>query len=70
MFAKLIFFIIICFLIYYFIFPKLKFDKKTQNDKKVENFVECARCGVYLNINETIIKDGKYYCDECIKRKD
>ena len=40
--------------------------KKTSED--VEEMVECSRCRVYVEIEEAIISNGKYYCSkECLK---
>ena len=45
--------------------------KKGAGDKKseeVDEMVECSRCGVYVEIEEAIISNGKYYCSkECLK---
>ncbi len=37
--------------------------KKEQNGD-VETVVECQKCGVYVSIDEALIKDGKYYCSK------
>jgi len=36
--------------------------------EKVDEMVECSRCGVYVEIEEAILSNGKYYCsNECLK---
>ena len=60
--------------IVYIMFFKQKSVKNTtkeQNTKKnkpqANEMVECANCGVYTEISECILSNGKYYCSqECI----
>ncbi len=35
---------------------------KKQED--VETVVECHKCGVYVSVDEAILKDGHYYCSK------
>ncbi len=43
---------------------------KKGNDPDVDTVVECQKCGVYVSIEEAILKDGKYYCSkECAEVK-
>lgn len=58
----------------YFIFFKKKpsngvKSKRSKNEKLESNdMVECPTCGVYTEINDSILSNGKYYCsDECLK---
>lgn len=63
--------------IIYFMFIKKKpsrVDKKdkVKKDKKDEiksnDMVECVTCGVFVDIDESILSSNKYYCsDECLK---
>ncbi len=40
----------------------------SKKDEKVDEMVECSRCGIYVDIDEAIISNGKYYCSkECLK---
>jgi uncharacterized protein len=42
---------------------------KTTNEQKsqVDEMVECANCGLYVELSESILSNGKYYCSkECI----
>ncbi len=60
--------------IVYFMFIKKKPLKSTNSNKKhpkerVESndMVECSTCGVYCELDESILSSGKYYCsDECL----
>ncbi len=41
--------------------------QKKENKPQADEMVECANCGVYTEISECILSNGKYYCsDECI----
>lgn len=61
----------------YFLFfktkPEQKVTKKTsqKETKKIEadEMVECSTCGVYAEIEECILSNGKYYCShECLTK--
>lgn len=42
-------------------------EQKKQNKTQANEMVECAQCGVYTEISECILSNGKYYCSqECI----
>lgn len=58
--GKLIFLILICILVYFLIVPK--FRKK---EPKIDEFVECQKCKTFINKQEAIIKDEKFYCKDC-----
>ena len=60
----------------YFMFikkkPSLDSQKKSPKREvpKTNEMVECATCGVYVEINEAILSDAKYYCsNECLNTK-
>ena len=43
-------------------------DRSGTKNEKVDEMVECSRCGVYVEIEEAILSNGKYYCSkECLK---
>lgn len=59
----------------YFLFfktkPEVKSSKKSTKDESkkfdADEMVECATCGVYAEIEECILSNGKYYCSrECL----
>jgi len=58
----------------YIMFFKTKTTvEKTQNreTKKPEanDMVECANCGIYVEVQEAILSNGKYYCSrECLTK--
>jgi uncharacterized protein len=44
-----------------------KADKK--NDKNANEMIECSTCGVYSELSECILSNGKYYCSsECASK--
>ena len=61
----------------YFLFfktkPEVKSSKKSakKESKKLDadEMVECATCGVYAEVDECILSNGKYYCcRECLEK--
>lgn len=57
----------------YFMFIKKKpISSKTESkDSKPQpnDMIECKSCGVYVEVNESILSNGKYYCSqECIDK--
>lgn len=56
----------------YFMFikkkPTLKQDKNDPKNKP-NDMVACASCGVYVEVGEAILSNGKYYCsNECLTK--
>ncbi|MCF6331601.1 MAG: hypothetical protein L3I99_08685 [Sulfurimonas sp.] len=57
---------------YFFIKKKPTIHSNTQNKHKKEasntnDMLECATCGIYCEIDDTIISHNKYYCsNECV----
>ena len=42
-------------------------EQNTKNKPQANEMVECANCGIYTEISECILSNGKYYCsNECI----
>ncbi len=49
---------------------KSRTTTKQRNKEDVETVVECHKCGVYVSVDEAILKDGYYYCSkECAEVK-
>lgn len=58
-------------IIYFILIKKrAKVHGDTKKDElKSSDMVECATCGIYCALDETIVSNGKYYCSkECLKR--
>lgn len=59
--------------VYYFFIkkktPVATSNKAGRSEKLQDNdMVQCAECGIYTEVNETIIANGKYYCSkECLE---
>ena len=55
----------------YFFYIKERPSKKSftkEDSSKANDMVECAKCGIYCEIDDAILSNGKYYCSkECIK---
>lgn len=61
---------VVAFIYFFFIKNKpLKDTPKKQSDKLEGNdMVECPKCGVYCEVDDSILSNGKYYCSsECAK---
>jgi len=59
--------------IVYFMFFKKKPLESTKDDKKSSlkdnDMVECANCGIYSELSESILSNAKYYCSsECASK--
>lgn len=68
MILKLLILAIAGFFIYKFFGGKLPtIGGKTKAEKKLDEdtLVECEKCGTYVTVKESILINGKYYCDEC-----
>jgi len=75
MILKLILLAVAIYVVYILFFREGNLiDKMKQQQKKakkdaeetVDTVVECETCGVYVSIDDAIIKDRKYYCSkEC-----
>lgn len=56
----------------YFMFikkrPQVQSDTK-KDAPKSSDMVECATCGIYCALDDTIVSNGKYYCSkECLEK--
>jgi len=60
--------------IVYFMFIKKKptiaeKEQTKKDDVKANDMVECSTCGVYTEVNESILSNAKYYCSkECVDK--
>ncbi len=67
----------VIYIVYIMFFKQKSVEKNSTTTKKKEQkpqtneMVECARCSIYVEISESILSSGKYYCsDECIKKSE
>lgn len=69
MIIKLIFVVIVLFLIYLIFFKKSRNSgTNTRNDRKIsDEMVECPSCGVFVSQKEAILSNGRFFCSkECL----
>lgn len=61
--------IAVIYIVYTFFIKKKSLAPNSKTDKtKVDEMVECSKCGVFVDVNEAIVSNGKFYCsDECLK---
>ena len=63
---------VIAFVYYMFIKKKpsvTKSSKKKEQEIQADELVVCESCGVYCDLNDTILSNSKYYCnDECLNK--
>ena len=57
----------------YFMFIKKKpisSERGSKDSKSQPNdMIECSSCGIYVEVNESIVSNGKYFCSqECIDK--
>jgi len=68
MILKLLILGVIFYGIYFIFFKKPNMIKDKNSDS--ETVVECEECGVYISVNEAILKDGQQFCSKgCAKLK-
>ena len=58
--------------VYFFFIKKKPISKQESKEEssKSNDMVECSACGIYCDVNESILSNGKYYCSsECVEKK-
>ena len=54
----------------YLIFFKTRVKRGVKKeDKEAENFVECKKCGTFIEAKDAVISGGGYVCPECMQSK-
>ncbi len=58
----------------YFLFIKKKpistKDQGKDSKSQSNDMIECNSCGIYVDVNEALLSNGKYYCSqECIDKE-
>jgi len=68
---KLLFFIGIIALIYFWFFAKRKEFPSPKNTQAMEEaMIPCDTCGVYVQAKETLMSSGKHYCSsQCLEKR-
>jgi len=68
MILKLLLVIAVIATIYFLFFKKKDKTKAIKKDKDANEMVECSICGIYSEIDDSILSNGKYYCsNECLR---
>lgn len=72
MILKILLVIGVIAIIYYMFIKKKPLTKEKSRSKKdatyANDMVACAHCELYVDIDEAILSNGKYYCSqECLK---
>ena len=61
-------------LVYFLYFKKKPIKNQSQSKPKntkeeANEMIECASCGVYCELEDSILSNAKYYCsDECVQK--
>ncbi|MCK9373361.1 MAG: metallothionein [Sulfuricurvum sp.] len=64
---KLLLFIGVVSAVYFFFFKKKSLPPSNDTSQE-EAMIPCAQCGTYVQVKETLMRDGKYYCSrECME---
>lgn len=59
---------IIWFVYNFYIKKKTLSPKNKNQDLEDNDMVQCSTCKIYVEINEAILSNGKYYCSkECLR---
>ncbi|WP_069632231.1 PP0621 family protein [Campylobacter pinnipediorum] len=67
MIAKFLTLATILFILYVLFFKKKK--QAPKEEKEIENFVQCLKCGTFVTTKSAILSSGQYICKDCIKGK-
>lgn len=65
MVTKILALAVVLLLVYIVFFKNRK--KDATETKEIENFVECKKCGTFVEVKEAVLSSGKYICKDCIK---
>lgn len=69
MILKLVLLIGIAYAVYFIFFKKKSVANSGADELKGSDMVECASCGVYSQLDDSILSNGKYYCSkECLEK--
>jgi len=68
MIFKLLVVIAVIGTIYFLFFKKKEKKKIITQEKDANEMVECSVCGIYCEIDDSLLSNGKYYCsNECLR---
>jgi len=53
--------------VYFLFFKKKSLTPPSADNSQEEAMIPCAKCGTYVQVKESFMRDGKYYCSrECL----
>ena len=65
---KMLLFAALLFGVYYIFFRKESLTPPASSDNSPDEMIPCAKCGTYVQLKETLIREGKHYCSrECLE---
>jgi uncharacterized protein len=69
MILKLLLVIAVISVVYFIFFKKKPIQNQSKKSEKISSdMVECATCGIYSELDDSILSNGKYYCSqECLE---
>lgn len=65
---KFLLFIGLLSAVYFLFFKKKTLTPPPSDNSQDEAMIPCAKCGTYVQVKETFMREGKYYCSrECME---
>ena len=69
MLFKILAFFAVLIAIYLIFFKTRVKGGAKKEDKDAENFVECKKCGTFIEVKDAVICGGGYVCQDCVQSK-
>ena len=69
MLFKILAFLAVLIAIYLIFFKTRVKGGAKKEDKDAENFVECKKCGTFIEAKDAVISGGGYVCQDCMQSK-
>ena len=69
MLFKILAFLAVLIAIYLIFFKTRVKGGAKKEDKEAQNFVECKKCGTFIEAKDAVISGGGYVCSECMQSK-
>lgn len=69
MLFKILAFLAVLIAIYLIFFKTRVKGGAKKEDKDAENFVECKKCGTFIEAKDAVISGGGYVCRDCMQSK-
>ena len=69
MLFKILVFLAVLIAIYLIFFKTRVKGGAKKEDKDAENFVECKKCGTFIEAKDAVTSGGGYVCQDCMQSK-